>query len=101
MKEKESYKDHNITLGRLARELSITPHLLSQIVNEQFSHNFNDFVNSYRIEEAQRMLADPSKNNLTVASIAYDCGFNTLSAFNTAFKKFTGLTPSQFRNKEN
>lgn len=100
MKEKEIFKDHNITLGQLAKEISITPHLLSQIINEQFSHNFNDFVNSYRVEEARKMLADPAKNNLTIASIAYDCGFNTLSAFNTAFKKFTGLTPSMFRNNK-
>jgi len=42
------------------------------------------------------MLNDPDMKNLTVASIAYDSGFNTLSAFNTAFKKFTGLTPSNF-----
>ena len=100
IKEKEVYKDHDITLGRLAKELSMTPHLLSQIINEQFSCNFNDFINSYRIEEAKLMLADKGKNNFTIASIAYDCGFNTLSAFNTAFKKFTGLTPSQFRARE-
>lgn len=96
----ELYKDHNISLGKLAKYLSLTPHIISQVINEQLSCNFNDFVNSYRIEEAKRMLNDPGMNNFTVASIAYDCGFNTLSAFNTAFKKFTGLTPSQFRSRQ-
>ena len=72
-------------------------HVVSQIINEQLSYNFNDFINSFRIEEAKKMLNDPGMKNITVASIAYDSGFNTLSAFNTAFKKFTGLTPSQFR----
>lgn len=93
----ESHKDHNITLGKFAKNLSLTPHVVSQVINEQLSCNFNDFINSYRVDEAKKMLSDTGMKNITVASIAYDCGFNTLSAFNTAFKKFTGLTPSQFR----
>lgn len=93
-----SYKDHDITLGKFSKSISLTPHVVSQVINEQLSCNFNDFINSYRVEEAKKMLSDPKMKNITVASIAYDCGFNTLSAFNTAFKKFAGLTPSQFRN---
>jgi AraC-like DNA-binding protein len=96
----ESFKDHNITLGKFSKNLSLTPHVVSQVINEQLSCNFNDFINSYRVDEAKKMLRDAGMKNITVASIAYDCGFNTLSAFNTAFKKFTGLTPSQFRNKK-
>ncbi len=95
----ESYKNHNITLAKFAKCLSLTPHLVSQVINEQLSCNFNDFINAYRVEEAKKMLCNPGMNNLTVASIAYDSGFNTLSAFNTAFKKFTGLTPTQFRSR--
>lgn len=95
----ESFKDHNVTLGKFSKSLSLTPHIVSQVINEQLSCNFNDFINSYRVEEAKKLLSDEGKKNITVASIAYDCGFNTLSAFNTAFKKFTGITPSQFRNK--
>ena len=96
----KSYKDHNITLGKFSKSLSLTPHVVSQVINEQLSCNFNDFINSYRVEEAKKLLNDAGMKNITVASIAYDCGFNTLSAFNTAFKKFTGITPSQFRNKQ-
>lgn len=95
----ELYKDHDITLGKFSKNLSLTPHVVSQVINDQLSCNFNDFINSYRVEEAKKMLMDSGMKNFTVASIAYDCGFNTLSAFNTAFKKFTGITPSQFRNK--
>jgi len=99
IRKNESYQDHNITLGKFSKSLSLTPHIVSQVINEQLACNFNDFINSYRVEEAKKMLVDSGMNNITVASIAYDCGFNTLSAFNIAFKKFTGLTPSQFRNK--
>jgi len=98
IQKNELFIDHNITLGKCAKEISLTTHLVSQIINEQLGCNFNDFINSYRIEKAKKMLKDPEKNNYTVASIAYDCGFNTLSAFNTAFKKFTRITPSQFRS---
>lgn len=95
----ELYKNHNLTLTMFSGGLSLTPHVVSQVINEQLCCNFNDFVNSYRIEEAKKMLKDLQMANYTVASIAYDCGFNTLSSFNTAFRKFTGITPSQFRNK--
>ena len=100
MRDKKIYKDSNLTLNVFAKHVNSTPHILSQLINEQFKYNFNDFINLYRIEEAKLMLADKGKNNFTIASIAYDCGFNTLSAFNTAFKKFTGLTPSQYRARE-
>jgi len=100
MSSNELHKDHSISLGKLAKSLSMTPHALSQVINEQFSSNFNDFINSYRVEDAKKMLMDPERRNFTIASIAYDSGFNTLSAFNVAFKKFTGVTPSQFRLKD-
>jgi AraC-like DNA-binding protein len=72
--------------------------VLSQVINDLLNYNFNDLINSYRVEEAKKMLKDEGMSNFTIASIAYECGFNTLSAFNVAFKKFTGLTPSQFRS---
>jgi AraC-like DNA-binding protein len=96
----ESYKDHNITLAQLAKQLKMTPHMLSQVINDQLNYNFNDFINSHRIEGAKKMLKDEAMSNFTIASIAYECGFNTLSAFNVAFKKFTGITPSQFRSMD-
>jgi AraC-like DNA-binding protein len=95
----ELYKDHEITLRTFSKKLSLTPHVVSQVINEQLSFNFNDFINSYRVEEAKKMLRDTEMRNYTIASIAYDCGFTTLSSFNSAFKKFTSITPSQFRSK--
>lgn len=99
MDEAGPWKDPDLSLVSLAKKMSLTPHLLSQVINEQMNLNFNDFINSYRVKEAQKLLLDPAQDNYTIASIAYDSGFNTLSAFNSAFKKFTGTTPSQFRGK--
>ena len=55
-----------------------------------------DFVNGYRVDEVKSRLKDPKNSQYTILSIAYDSGFNSKSSFNIIFKKFTGLTPSQF-----
>jgi AraC-like DNA-binding protein len=97
--QEDRYKEPNITLPKLARDLKISQNIISQVINEQLKLNFCDFLNSYRIEAAKKMLADPKSQHLTIAGIAYDCGFNSLSAFNKAFNKFAGITPSKYRLK--
>ena len=94
------HKMPNISLRGLAKELIINPNALSQVINENFNQNFPDFINTLRIKEAKNLLT-PSNDYLKIASIASDCGFNTLSAFNAAFKKNTGLTPSEYRSQLN
>ena len=94
------HKMPNISLRGLAKELIINPNALSQVINENFNQNFPDFINTLRIKEAKNLLT-PSNDYLKIASIASDCGFNTLSAFNVAFKKNTGLTPSEYRSQLN
>jgi len=61
--------------------------------------SFYDYINHYRVEEARQLLIDPGKAGYKISSIAYDAGFNSVSTFNEVFRKFTGLTPSQFRKK--
>ena len=65
-------------------------------VNKKVGKNFYDFVNQYRLEEFKRLLSDPKNRNLTLLSLAIDCGFNSKSSFNRHFKKVTGQTPSQY-----
>jgi AraC-like DNA-binding protein len=99
MSTNKPFLENDLTLPGLAKKLSITPHELSQIINEQLNRNFFEFVNSYRVEEAQKMITDPGNENLKIAAIGFNVGFNSTSAFNVAFKKHTGLTPSQSRKK--
>jgi len=68
---------------------------LSQIINESKNINFYDYVNSYRISEAKDLLS--SNCDKTILEILYEVGFNSKSAFNTAFKKFTSVTPSKYK----
>ncbi|MCX6152269.1 MAG: helix-turn-helix domain-containing protein [Ignavibacteriales bacterium] len=99
MTNEKPYIDNILTLQKLADRLQITPHHLSQIINEKLNQNFFDFINTYRVEEAKKMLIDPNVQNLTVLAIAEECGFNSKSSFNTSFKKYTGITPSEFKKQ--
>jgi AraC-like DNA-binding protein/streptogramin lyase len=100
METEKNYLNPNLTLKELSEKLMVHPNYLSQIINEKLEQSFNDFINRYRIEAAKKKLQDPKKKNKTVLEIAYDTGFYSKSVFNTAFKKFTGMTPSQFRQKQ-
>jgi ligand-binding sensor domain-containing protein/AraC-like DNA-binding protein len=91
------YTDEELSLQSLAEKLSIPPRELSQVINERLDMNYSNFINSYRIEEAKNLLFAPGENDHSILDIAYEVGFNSKAVFNRAFKKFTGMTPSQFR----
>jgi AraC-like DNA-binding protein len=93
------YLDCELTLPGLADRVGIPAYQLSQVINESLGANFFDFINAYRIEEAKRLFKDPSKSAYTILAIAEEAGFNSKSAFNSSFKRFTGQTPSEFREK--
>ena len=97
MENDHPYRDSDLTLNQLAEMLSISPHHLSEIINSKLHQNFFDFVNRYRVEEVKKDLENPDKAHLTVLAIAFDAGFNSKSSFNSIFKRFTNLTPSEYR----
>jgi len=97
MEAERPYLDPLISLGDLAGKISVPAHYLSQVLNSHFGMNFFDFINSYRIRESQRLLADTKNGKRTILDVLYEAGFNSKSVFNTAFKKHTGLTPSEFK----
>lgn len=91
------YLDPGLTLQVLSEKVSIPIRCLSQIINDTYNKNFNDFINSYRIEESIRMLSDRSNGSKTILEIAYYVGFNSKSSFYEAFKKYTGGTPKNYQ----
>jgi AraC-like DNA-binding protein len=100
MKSAKPHLDRDITLPVLAEKVALTTHELSQLINEQLGKNFFEFINMYRIEEAKAKIADARFDHLTIAAIGYEAGFNSISAFNAAFKKQTRITPSQYRQNQ-
>lgn len=101
LEDEKPFLESDLNITKLSDNLSISPSYLSQVINEKLGRNFYDLINFYRIEEAKRRLIDPVYKNLTVLSIAYDVGFNSKSTFNTSFKKYMNLTPSQYLKKYN
>jgi AraC-like DNA-binding protein len=96
MTRDKPYLDSELTLQKLAALASIPPHSLSEVINRGFNQSFFGFVNTYRVNEAKRLLAqsDPRK---TILEILYEVGYGNKSVFNAVFKKYTGLTPTQYR----
>jgi AraC-like DNA-binding protein len=100
MREQKIFLNPEIKIEKLAELAGTNRHCVSQVLNERAGHNFYDYINQHRVNEAKRLLMDPEYSNQKIASIAYDAGFNSLSAFNEVFKKVTGMTPSRFKKDE-
>ena len=98
MLKERPYLNPELTLTQLASDLDITTHHLSQIINEQFKLNFFEYINQFRVEEVKARIKNPKFENYSLLGIALDSGFNSKSAFNRMFKKFTNQTPSQFKS---
>ncbi|MEK6476277.1 helix-turn-helix domain-containing protein [Catalinimonas sp. 4WD22] len=100
MKQEQAYLSPELKLDDLAGALQISRHHLSQIINEQIGLSFSDFINRYRVEEAQRLLADADYQDVKILAVAFDAGFNTKASFYNAFKKTTGTSPTEFRKQQ-
>lgn len=101
MREGEAWRREGLTIGALADEVGVPEHRLRRLINDHLGfRNFAAFVNDRRIEAAKRLLGDPGKARVTVASIAYELGFGSLGPFNRAFKEATGLTPTEWRRAQ-
>ena len=93
------FLQENLTLPILAEQCKLSNTHLSQIINQHFQVNFYDFINQYRIEESKKMLVSSDYDHLSLLGIAFDCGFKSKSSFNRYFKKYCGITPSEFKKK--
>ena len=97
METARPYRRGDLTLPDLADALGVSPHHLTEVLNTRLGGSFYDFVNGYRVREAQARLANPAFANWTVLAVGMEAGFNAKSSFNAVFKRATGTTPSQYR----
>jgi AraC-like DNA-binding protein len=92
------FRQEGLTIAALADRLGAPEHKVRQLINAQLGfRNFNAFLNSYRIAEAQKALVDPARRHLGIAQVAYEVGYRSLGPFNKAFKELTGRTPTDYR----
>ena len=99
MTDEKPFLDAKLTLNQLAKKIGSNEKYLSLFLNSKYEMNFASYINSYRIEEAKQLLVQKETANYTIETIANMAGFHSKSTFNTAFKKATGSTPSEFKNK--
>jgi AraC-like DNA-binding protein len=99
MEQDKIYQEPELTLQALSEKLKIPSYQLSQVINDGMKKSFYDLINGYRVKEAKRLLLDSKNQNYTVLSVGFDAGFNSKTTFNTVFKKFTGFTPTEFRER--
>lgn len=93
----KNYLDSSLSLDMVADKLKLNKSYLSRLINTELGKNFSDYVNELRVEEAKSYIENPEFRHYTLVSIGLEAGFNSKSAFNLAFKKFTGLTPSEYK----
>ena len=99
MEGRQLFRDGELSLEQLAAEVAVTPHELSQLINDACGANFQEYLNRYRVAALQRALHDPRQAGDSILDLALASGFNSKSALNRAFKKQTGVTPSEFRGQ--
>lgn len=98
MRDEQAYRAPDLKITTLARRMAITQHRLRALINETLGfQNFNSFVNSYRVSAVKNALQDPDKADVSILTLALDCGFNSISPFNRAFRESENMTPSEFR----
>jgi TolB-like protein/AraC-like DNA-binding protein len=94
--EEKPYLDASLSLSTISEKLEISTNKVSFLINEVIGMNFNNYVNSYRLNHFKTIALNPKNSHLTILGLAYDSGFNSKSVFNTYFKKVEGNTPSQW-----
>lgn len=99
METERPFLDSELSLLKLGHLLQLNTYQTSYLINTCFGENFYVFVNKYRLEQCKNMLVDPRYDHLSILGIAFEAGFNSKTAFNTAFKKTTGLSPKVFRQQ--
>ena len=96
-KKNKRYVEPDLTLNSLSKMIKIKPYKISRAINLETQQSFSQFTNKLRVDKAIQILSSKKTKKQNILNVSYDCGFNSLSAFNAAFKKFTNQTPSEFK----
>lgn len=99
MKIKKLYLNPELTLNELAENLNCTRNEISWVLNNIINKNFYNYINEYRVNEVISLMKSKDRDHQKILALAFDAGFNSKPAFNSIFRKITGSTPSEYRNK--
>ncbi len=98
METAKLYRQLGLTIKQLGIYLELSEHQVRRIINSELGfRNFGNFVNRYRIDEAQKKLADPALARSSILTIAHEVGFQSLAPFNRAFRENVNMAPREYR----
>jgi AraC-like DNA-binding protein len=97
--EEKQFLNPRLTLELLAKDVGLSTSHLSRIFNTELDSSFSDYINQLRVKQAKLYLSNTTFSNYTIVAIGLEAGFNSKTTFNTAFKKYTGKTPSEYRKE--
>lgn len=97
--DKKIYTSSQLTLEKLAKKLNTNRTYLSEAINSHYKTNYSSWISNIRMSAARKLLIDSNYDHYSIEGISKEVGFSSISSFNTLFKKFTGLTPSQFKKE--
>ena len=100
MKTEKPYTNPELTLNQLAKSLDVHPNTLSQVINSKENRNFYDLINENRVNEFIHLVTQARQQQFTLLGMAFDSGFNSKASFNRNFKKYAGITPSEFMKQQ-
>lgn len=100
MEAHKFFLKQNLNIEEFSKRISLPVKEVSAVINKHYNTNFFEFMNSYRIEEAKRLLSDPEKMDLTIMDILLEAGFNSKSAFHRFFNRLVGMSPTEFRKQQ-
>lgn len=100
METQKPYLDKNLTLTKFGKEVGISPHQVSRVINEKMGLNFSNFINRYRVNYSKQFLKEDFLSTYTISSIGYESGFNSRSSFYSSFKKFMGMSPGDYLSRQ-
>ena len=96
--DSENYFTNNLaSLSGLAKQINESSHHVSQVINEKLNKSFFELLAYYRVEHAKKLIREDKNSKLTVEELAELVGYNSKSSFNSAFKKYSSKTPSEYR----
>jgi AraC-like DNA-binding protein len=97
MNTEKIFLKNDLKIGDVAEKIDLPVYYVSQVINEKLGKNFYDFINEYRVDEVKKRFADTKYDYMTILAIGFDSGFNSKTAFYSAFKRNTGVIPSEFK----
>ena len=99
MKDDKIFTNPNLSLQLFSETVNIPKHYISEILSSHLHTNFQDFVNEYRVEEFIKLYTNSDNNHFSVLGIATSVGFKNKATFNANFKKFKGVSPTEYKQK--